>query len=222
MVAALLLGAAAVLGLGGGASHAAEAPLRVALRGVKPVYPVSEDIKLKPQVSGAGPQAKHTYRWTSLEGPPLNEWATTAEELVIPQTDLRSGAVYKLRLDVEAEWLDPRTKKIVVRRGSAEISFRINAAPFGGRCMVEASRVGKQKAVVRASAPDWRDDEQLPIHYRFTILRNGEQVHERSWSGAAAAQISLDVEPGDRLQAECFIRDRHKAETSRLSSVLSS
>ncbi len=223
VLAALMVGAVALL-TQSGISHAREIPLRVFIRGVKPIHGTTADIKIKPRVGGFGRKAKLTYRWESLQGPPLNERITKVEELVIPKTELRAGAVYKLRVKVKAEWPDPKvkppSKKTITREGSAEVTFRINSPPHSGRCLVEASRVGKQKAMVRANAPGWRDDERLPIHYRFAILKNGEKVHERGWSGSPATQVRLDVELGDRLQAECYTRDRHKSESAKLSSVL--
>ncbi len=213
--ACLVMGVVLALAM---ASHAKAPLLRVRVQSAKAKYAVSDEVKLKPVVIWGGAKAKFSYLWSVVKGPPLAIKDAKAKVLLIPKGELRSGATYKLQVEVTATYEDKKKKRTRQVKGSGQTSIVVNSPPHGGKCQLEGTSIGKDRVSMLLSAPGWKDGG--PLQYSFELFANGKSVKKRGWSGANRARVNIKIAAGDQLQAVCHIRDRMGAEVKHSSVTL--
>lgn len=181
--------------------------LGVTIVGTKGRVTSSTPIKLSSRVRWRGPKATMSYSWTEISGPGLPGGVDTdAKTLVIPKGTLDAGADYHLRLKITAEFETEDGHETLNATG--DVKFAVNAPPRGGSCTLETRFVGFAGAAVVIAAPDWVDDDDKRLQYRYSIVRNGKRPFVlKNWSSRTKLAANSVARPGDVLVAKCDVRD---------------
>jgi len=183
--------------------------LSVVIYGAKGKVGLSQPVKLTSTVKWRGPRAKLSYQWSSVSGPSLPFDGDTAKpKLVIPKDELQPGESYHIRLRVTAEYEDPDADPpSQTAVATSDAKFEVNAPPSGGSCKLEATWLGKATGRFRIAAPGWTDEDKQ-VHYRYELSRNGKTHLVDNWSQDEAITVTAKARPGDKIKANCHVRDK--------------
>jgi hypothetical protein len=181
--------------------------MRLTILGTKGRVRSATPVKLDAKVHWRGPKADLSYSWSTVSGPALPGVVDRhSKTLTIPPGELQQGAKYHVRLKVTADYKDDEDNPLTVT-ATSDVKLAVNAPPRGGKCTMKLRWVGKRGASFVIAAPDWVDEDDKRIQYRYSIVRNGKRHTLKNWSGAKSHQNQSVAKPGDVLVGRCDVRD---------------